>query len=191
MCLQGLAETEALLKGRDKQRIALESVLGRSKKIGRLDGSISSDDEEYETCVGLVGCSTVTGVGAVGDGVGMRGGGVSTKLNELQSKARLKKLVSQAKSINTIDEAIYTYMLQMFEVTVLLLQPHIDDATDRVVILFTKLFKLQVKITSVLATLKLVSLPPKYMELAIFVTKTVQPKLEIFLINVSDRDRKD
>ena len=53
------------------------------------------------------------------------------------------------RTINLADEMVYVTLQRLFEAAVLLLLPNISDATERVVALFGKLYKLQARLTKV------------------------------------------
>ena len=53
------------------------------------------------------------------------------------------------RGINVADEMVYVTLQRLFEAAVLLLLPNIADATERVVALFGKLYKLQARLTKV------------------------------------------
>ena len=53
------------------------------------------------------------------------------------------------RGINLADEMVYETLHRLFEAAALLLLPNIGDATERVVALFSKLYKLQARLTKV------------------------------------------
>ena len=131
---KAVAETEAIVRLREKQRASADAALSRrsflSRQVGTLDGHISSDDE---------------------------GGG----------RARLNRLGG----ITPADDAVYVTLQRVFEAAVYLLLPNIGDATERVVGLFGKLYKLQARLTRVLCTLKVTVLPARFRDLANYVAQ--------------------
>ena len=111
---KAVAETEALLLLRDKQRTAAADVWKR-RRNANADGHISSDDE---------------------DGHGGHTGNGGRRLQRLQG-------------IDGVDETVYGTVKRLFEAALRLLLPNIGDATERVVGLFAKLYRLLARLTKV------------------------------------------
>jgi hypothetical protein len=94
------------------------------------------------------------------------------------------------RGINLADDTVYRTLTMLFEAACYLLNSHQGDATERVIGLFAKLYKIQTHITHTLVALKVTVLPPLYILLADYISQHCSYKMETFLIGThSEKER--
>lgn len=173
-----LTETESLLKIREKQRsgfdIKSRKLMGSEGHLlngagtgGGGNGSGSDDDE---------GLSVERMHAAVLDG---KHEGL-VKVGRSGSRKSFLRL----QTLDLADEAVYVTMLRLFEAACQLLHSSIGDASERVIGLLSRLYKLQVRISHTLVGLKVTSLPQRYATLATFISMKCSQRIEAFLVAV-------
>jgi hypothetical protein len=134
MFSQALTETELLLRLKEKQRANLTNRsrgfgFGNGVSSSGVTGHISSDDDndDYDDAVVVEASHGTTSAGG-------RGGGGSGGGSRLQSR----------QSLRVVEDKVYLCVQRMFEASVGLLHTSIGAATERLLALFTKLYKIQV-----------------------------------------------
>jgi hypothetical protein len=188
---KAVAEVEALFNLRDKQR---KSILTRAKnssiasRMGTLDGHISSDDEDDSAGVGMRASVSAAWTDAdereyraLITSVSAAAGGQVPE----SAFGRYSSSTHSLRGLNRVDDTVFMTLHRLFEAASCVLHPVVGDATERVLGLFCKLFKMQTRVTRALVSLKVDALPPRYQSLANFVSQQCAKRVDDMLVAVS------
>jgi phage gp37-like protein len=182
---KAVSEVEALLTFREKQRKALLARIKNSSsslatRLGTLDGHIS-DDEDDGAGVGMKPSVCVTWTDS--DEREYRNL-VSSVSGSVSALSRFSGDTRSLRGLNRIDDAVFMTLHRLFEAASCLLHPVMGDATERVLGLFCRLFKMQTRLTRTLVSLKVDPLPVRYQALANFVAQQCSKRIDDLLVAV-------
>ena len=212
ICLVGIldkavTETEALLKLREKRGANLDAKAAAQSSLTSASASVGGalairemlegDDDDDDRSLDATNTQTNSGSSA-------------------EAAAAMRARARQA--LRVVDAKVYQCLHKAFEAAVCLLYRSVADAAEKVIGLFTKLFKLQVglpmitasillpdipnfvsymfvffvvhqvRVTKSLVAQKAFSLPPAYRALAEYVANSANPKIEDFILTIHNTE---